>query len=499
MNYSILVETSKHLIGTFYQKLIDGHSVATALDNARLDVLSRPTTIRRETWDGEEVIVRLQDWFVPVLYQQDREINVLHVTSSATLNTGQKKPEYQNLALADCIGFPQEPMHQFFGRSRDLLELERMLIEYPITIINGFGGIGKTAFVREAAFWFVTSKMFNRAIFISFKEGTDLDSVLNKLGHALISDNFEGYINDKIDALKKALKEIPTLVVLDNLDSVLPDGEVSLSEHSLKELLDAGAEIFTHIDNSMSSDFRISRLLITTRENLISHIAFQPGRSCTYYELKGLLPFDAFEFANAILKNYHLPAPHKKELEELLDLLDGHPLSIQIIIPHLKQEGNVKLLINELENLLLSPNIISGNLVAKSLEVSLHFSIDRLSTEAKALLPRLAIFKGGAWEPSLLMVTNFSESYWDSLKAELLQIGLIRVESILGFGSSYIHFHPTLAPYLKQFIDFDSPITPPNPEKYSFFEKNVLELMGVNDEQDKNETINYLRQSKETR
>ncbi len=79
-----------------------------------------------------------------------------------------------------------------------------------------------------------------------------------------------------------------------------------------------------------------------------------------------------------------------------MDFLGGHPLSIQLVLPALRDVPDVDSLIAEFDALL--PGFIDGEGQARnqSLEVSLRFSLRRLGEAAQALLPRLALFQGGA-------------------------------------------------------------------------------------------------------
>ena len=46
---------------------------------------------------------------------------------------------------------PAEPRYDFSGRAYELLQIERFLLHGQLVVIHGFGGVGKTALVRETA------------------------------------------------------------------------------------------------------------------------------------------------------------------------------------------------------------------------------------------------------------------------------------------------------------------------------------------------------------
>ncbi len=88
----------------------------------------------------------------------------------------------------------------------------------------------------------------------------------------------------------------------------------------------------------------------------------------------------------------------------------------------------------------------------RSLLASLDYSLRRLSAEHRALLPRLAIFEGGANERSLLQITRIPAKVWATLRPALEQAALLVAESIHpDIPIPFLHFHPVLIPYLRQY------------------------------------------------
>ena len=85
----------------------------------------------------------------------------------------------------------------------------------------------------------------------------------------------------------------------------------------------------------------------------------------------------------------------------------------------------------------------------RSLLASLDYSLRRLSEAQRALLPRLALFEGGASEDDLLAITEIPETEWIKLRQALEQAALLTAEQVEGFTAPFLHFHPVLAPYLR--------------------------------------------------
>jgi hypothetical protein len=237
MNYSVLVKTARLLTEHFYGQIARGADVGTALDYARRKLLtnSKKGEIRIE--EVGEVPVHLQDWFIPALYQQDVELAPFEKASTITgddrIPSHRKSIPYQ----PDRGGFPPAPQHGFYGRSQELLDLDRAFAKWRSIVLHGFGGQGKTALATHAAEWFVKTGLFERAVFISFENGVGLDFVLNEMGNTLVEENFEIHEEDKETSIAQFLKECPTLVVWDNFESVLPNGNAPLKPDDLQALL----------------------------------------------------------------------------------------------------------------------------------------------------------------------------------------------------------------------------------------------------------------------
>jgi tetratricopeptide (TPR) repeat protein len=328
-------------------------------------------------------------------------------------------------------------------------------------VLHGFGGQGKTSLATQAAEWFTRTRLFDRAAFISFETGASLDFVLNELGNALVEDNFQIHEGDKVEAIAQSLKEKPALVVFDNFESVLPNGNAPMQE--LKDLLNAAAKWFgadggqrmedrTASVGPRSSVLGQSRLLVTTRNTDIPHPSFTPSKTCLHKELEGLAASDALELAASILEAHSLPRPARVPLEELLKFLKGHPLSLQLALPQLS-DYSAGQLVEQYQSIL--PQMKKGEAKERneSLEVSLRFSLDRLGADALNWLSRVWIFEGGAMESVLLAISEIPEETWNVLKPQLTSTALIRVEEIPGVSVPFIHFHPTLVPYLRAISD----------------------------------------------
>jgi tetratricopeptide (TPR) repeat protein len=439
MSSSILETSAARYVEAFYRALVEGQPVYIAQDRARQALYRDPSrhllSLQR---DEEATPVKLYDWWVPHFYQQHPTLLQLTQPESTSAQLSRTSPiRYLNEEM------PAEPRYGFSGRRRELQQIERHLLQGRMVVLHGFGGIGKTALARETADWLTRTRMYDAACFISFEHGGDATWLLSQLGHALEISDSNYNPHDQTVALKRlesALAEQRILVIADNLESILPDGEVPLEPSELKDLWqtlialrDMGAGV-----------------LLTTRDATFGNNWHIP--KIAYLHLQDLEPDDAYALASRLLITLGIDRIHVPyvELRDLLLQLDHHPLAIQIVLPTLRKHS-VATIRTEFATLLptFTDDSISGR--NRSLLASLEYSLQRLSMEQRKLLPQLVIFEGGANESNLLDITKMPDDVWTTLRSTLEQAALLTAERIDKQSTvPFLHFHPVLIPYLRQ-------------------------------------------------
>ena len=346
---------------------------------------------------------------------------------------------------------PPEPRYGFSGRAYELLQLERHLLRHKLVIISGFGGVGKTALVRETADWLTRTGMYTGACFVSFEHGGDVSTLLSALGTFLGVYDGTYTPNDPPAALarlKPALRAHPALVIADNLESLLPGGEASLEDATRGQLWGVLLELAKlH-----------AGVLLTTRTTDLGDRRLSPGDRVAQLPLCGLWPDDAYTLATRLLTSLGIDrarAPYA-DLRELLAELDHHPLAIQLVLPALR---TIPLATIRSEFASLLPRFVDDHETGRnrSLLASLDYSLRRLSEAQRGLLPRLALFEGGASEDDLLAITEIPEPEWVQLRQALEQAALLTAEQVADFTAPFMHFHPVLAPYLRSQPGADDP------------------------------------------
>jgi tetratricopeptide (TPR) repeat protein len=449
MSTNVLVVTAAKYAEAFYRHLATGVPVAEAHERARQALHDDPDRhLEGQYGDREATPVQLRDWWMPHYYQQ-RPLTLAPTVGRRRTRATAQVPD--GAATADIGALPPGPRYGFAGRSRELLQVERALRQGRLVVVQGFGGTGKTALAREAADWLTRTGMYTGACFVSFEGGGDAALLLSTLGaHLGIGDASFDPTEPPTAMVQLApvLAHRPVMVIADNLESVLPAGEAPLDSAARAEFWDVvlglarcGAGV-----------------VLTSRDVAFGDGRLLPGPAVVYLPLLGLHRDDAYAFASRILDALSIPrvrAPYV-DLRALLERLDHHPLAIQLVLPVLR---DVPLATVCAEFGALLPRFVDDAATGRnrSLLASLEYSLNRLTQQQQAWLPRLACFEGGALEENLLAVAEIPQTDWAELRTALEQAALIVAERIVGVTAPFLHFHPVLVPALRGRPGADDP------------------------------------------
>jgi tetratricopeptide (TPR) repeat protein len=449
MTYSVLVATTEKLFAEFYKALMKGKHIGEALDTSRR-YLNRNAERGERQCGANRITLELQDWFVPALYQASGDSALLKSPPAPLFQRGEQdqdllqkeerdqdqgSPLWQRGVRGDLNNLPKLQDAGFFGRSKELWQIERAFVQNVRSVaITGFGGQGKTTLAIEAGDWLQQTGLFTQVCFVDYAAFQGVDAV------GVAVSTLATVVNESLldeNAATHALQKTATLLILDNLEALTPN--------ALAALL-TSASAWAKAGNS--------RLLMTTRQHDLAHSAFPKANSSQhlYLPLSGLGQEDALAYFQRLHKLPPAPQFKQPEREALLALfarVDFHPLSIGLLAQELKFR-RIATLGARLEYYLAeNPD--------NPLISSLKLSLDRLEPAARLLVTRLGVFQGGAWEEMIERVTEINASDWAMLRPALESTGLIQAESLahLGVVAPYLKFHPTLAPALWQELKDD--------------------------------------------
>lgn len=464
MSYGFLADAAQQFTTEFYIALTKGYSVSQAVNSARRQLMKQPKrnilprTAQQTIWNDESI--QLYDWFVPVLYQQSEDSVLVQATSSVLIQN-EIRPTLPP-ALADPSvpgGLPAPPPHGFYGRTHELLALERALAEYRVVVLHGLAGIGKTALAAEGARWlYRTARFPGGTAYVSFKSGTSLQQLCSEVAGAIGVDlHPSDSASDLVKRVEMWMREQPTLVILDNFDSLL-EQELATPSEKLNSILDTIWRWSKQEPVDAGSRMRSmgSRVLIVTRNSKIPDKRFQISRICAHYELNGLSVIDALELASAVLSDYKTEPEHvtRQELVKLIGQLSGHPLALTLALPYLRDHSMAELTA-QLQKLLTESQGRTGEGRHASLTASLDLILKRFSKSVRAALPDLAVFQGGAIEHAIIKIIGIDPGVWQEVREALESAGLASMQILSDMRPSFVSFHPALLPYLSSRLTDD--------------------------------------------
>lgn len=439
MSHAVLVETARRFVGAFYQSLMRGERVGEAMLEGQRD-LARNTK-RGRSFYGD---FHLQDWFVPVLYQEENDLPLVTELHGESVKAMLAK---RRVLLLGAL--PEEPPHHFVGRSRELLALERLLEHKGYAVLLGEGGEGKTTLAAELARWLVATRRFARAAFVSVEHALDLRSVLFALGDQLVA----GYAAEAsrepekaVLLIERALRERATLVVFDNMESVLPPPEgsaVEVGQAHEPELLTGLLQLCAQLQGAGST-----RLLFTSREALPSpfddhHHTVRIGR---------LDRKDAVKLVSRVLGEKEArpqrgdAGESEGEVGRLVDAVNCHARSLVLVAREVVASG-VRGATDRLEELMAAMAERYGDDREQSLFASVELSLRRLPAETRQQLPRLGVFQGGGhlFVIAQVLGLDYEKDEEVELGRKLVSVGL---GELLPYG--HLRLHPALGPLLRR-------------------------------------------------
>jgi tetratricopeptide (TPR) repeat protein len=435
MSHSVLVETAHRFVKAFYHELAQGKRVGSAMIAGQRE-LHRDTARGKVMGAGE---LHLQDWFVPVLYQEEQDPQLITKLAPAAVQQLQEKQRRLRLGA-----LPDPPAHAFQGRSRELLALERLLSNQPYAVVRGQGGAGKTTLATELARWLVRTNRFRRAAFVSLEQYSDARSVLDSLGQQLLPEG-ENYsvaqytdLKQALQPVERALNDRATIIVLDNLESVLPDatGQLPPGAEPVEELFDLCRKL---LDANPAT-----RIVFTSREPLPAPF---DHKRCDR-PLGALSRTDAIALVGEVMKQEGLtpksddPGSDPQEIVELVEAVNRHARALVLLAREVAHKG-VRATTENLHQLMAELDKKHQGDRENSLYASVELSLRRLPPEVREQIKPLAVFHGGAQLGVLGIMLEADEETITNIANHLIDVGLAEY-----IGYNHLRLDPALPSYL---------------------------------------------------
>ena len=440
MSHSVLVETARRFVKAFYEELARGARVGAAMIAGQRALYG--DTYRIKIMGAGEL--RLQDWFVPVLYQE--ELDPQLITRLQPEAVRQLHEKQRRLRLGHL---PEPPSHNFQGRSRELLSLERLLNDQNYAVVRGQGGAGKTTLAAELARWLVRVGRFRRAAFVTLEYFSDVRGLIDSLGKQLLLEGDGWSVATFGDDLKKALQPIEralsdqsTIMVFDNLESILPDasGQAPIAAAPYEEVFD--------LCGTLLEASAATRILFTSRESLPA--PFDNKRREVV--LGALSKEDAIELVSQVMAEEGLkpksedPGSDPQEVVDLVEAVNRHARALVLLAREVSRKG-VGATTENLHKLMEDLHRRYPDDRENSLYASVELSLRRLSPEMREQVKALSVFHGGAHGFVLAHVLGVEKETVDKLGAALIETGLAED---MGYG--HLRLDPALPSYMSKEI-----------------------------------------------
>jgi|GEM_PF-3114225 len=333
----------------------------------------------------------------------------------------QTRLPYENNAL------PKPPIHDFHGRMREMLALERCLLSTSYVVLSGADGIGKSTLAVETARWLLESRRFDRAVFVSLEEYPHSQALLECIYRQLTQDQVATDVRLQ-SWVEKALTKAPTIVVLDDISSRLR------KIASLQPILELCKSL--------------QRAAITTRLIFVSHRELPHPYTGHVYSLGSLDDESAVALVGAQLRTMgKIPLPsdpgrNSAELFHLVQALDKHPRALLLAASELSTHG--------VRATTRMVRTFSGNVKSQDKPTGLHaalaLALRRLPLKLQEHVSALAHFQGMANWTVLGRVLDLSSTEVSYLATFLISIGLAKDlgEECLALDQGLLDYLPTM-------------------------------------------------------
>lgn len=464
MSHSVLVETARRFTAAFYPALAGGARVGAAMLAGQRELARH----RQRGWGWEprgdqpgkmqRRPLELQDWFVPVLYQDGADPVLLPAPPPAE-RVRHELAKDRALATGNL---PAPPPHAFVGRSRLLLAAERLMLEAGkhYVVLRGEGGEGKTTLAAELARWLVATRRASHAAFATVENlpPEAARAVLAQWGTQLVPDFAAraDTLEHAVDALATALRTRSVVLVLDNMESILPPPADSAAAGArasdagvLAAILDTCARLRELAPRT--------RLVLTSREALPADSLF--GDRAHLLEVGRLSRDEGMELVSRVLAQKEggqvnaeaLRAEQEEDIAALVSTVNAHARSLVLLTPELAARGlratteAVAAIMADLERRYPGER-------ERSLFASVELSLRRLPAEVRGVIAPLGVVEGGGSIWSLMDIVELDADTALQVCQLLAQVGLCEMVGVVEEpqrpSDIYLRFDPALAPAL---------------------------------------------------
>jgi len=392
----------------FYQAISQGKDAPLAVAQARKSLMDSPL---RPAASGRTVF---WDWILPTVYQSQSY-------APATINEEQtpalSQPQSDEAERGNQL--PQGGPHGLVGRRAEIRNLERLFQQAPVVLLCGDTGVGKTELALGVARWLQNTRSRTGGVFYTtFEAGAGLERAVHEAGTSLTGLEFADMTAAQQRRwLVEYFRDHPSLLIWDELQNIsgFPNQGSGLMEEGEQAELDTFLQEVTSGGQSW--------VLLVSRRRA------EPWLSTPHvvHELPGLDRRNALDLGTQIMEKAGMWEQAQERTTRqrlgtdylnLLDLVEGHPLALQIALPLLKQVP-ASVLVREIGSNIsqLAPND-GEEARAPYLTALMDYSFSRMPRRSRAHLPFLSLFQRRVMLDILTHITQ-ERAYREAMGEEL--------------------------------------------------------------------------------
>lgn len=386
--YALHRDAAEPALRAFYTALARGNRPAAGVAALRRSLMDAPERVtlhgKRIVWDWPgPAVVQSRPYIPPAVVEPQPDPLAAPVINPPGINPVE--------APTDDLQIPAAGQYGLVGRQDELRELERRLSADSVILLSADAGAGKTELALGLCRWLLkpARSRFPGGVFYTAFEASHpagLERVVHEIGTAVAGLDFADLPAERQRLWVTAyLQENLSLLVWDNAENVagFPDHAPGLLDDSeLPSLADFLDAVTTGPAGSRA-------LLLSRRPDeqwlTMPHAAIN---------LNPMADADRIALAASIMNQAAIPASRVDgDFAALLEMLDGHPLAMQVALPLLK-ELPAAAIVSELRR---RRDEMAGDAGEPGrsaiLTAAMEYAFSRMPHRNRAHLPFLALFQ----------------------------------------------------------------------------------------------------------